>query len=56
MGRRADRRQQTDDPVHLKYHQANKRKGCYIGEVVLQLEYKGERGPFLVGYILILKL
>jgi 2-polyprenyl-3-methyl-5-hydroxy-6-metoxy-1,4-benzoquinol methylase len=37
---------QTDDPVHLKYHQANKRKGRYIGEILLQFEYKGERGPF----------
>ena len=37
---------QTDDPVHLKYHEANKSKGRYIGEIILQFEYKGEKGPF----------
>ena len=37
---------QTDDSVHLKYHQANKNKGRHIGEVLMQIEYKGERGPF----------
>jgi hypothetical protein len=37
---------QTDDPVHLNYHQANKNKGRYIGEIRLQFEYKGERSPF----------
>jgi SAM-dependent methyltransferase len=37
---------QTEDPIHLKYHQANKNKGRYIGEVRLQFEYKGERSPF----------
>jgi SAM-dependent methyltransferase len=37
---------QTDDPVHLNYHQANKKKERYIGEIRLQFEYKGERGPF----------
>ncbi len=36
----------TDDPVHLKYHQENKRKGRYIGEVIMQFEYKGELSPF----------
>ena len=37
---------QTDDSVHLKYHQANKNKGRHIGERILQIEYKGERDPF----------
>ena len=37
---------QTDDSSHLKYHQANKNKGRHIGEVLMQIEYKGERGPF----------
>lgn len=37
---------QTDDPVHLKYHQAKKRKGHYIGEITMQFVYKGEQGPF----------
>ena len=37
---------QTDDSVHLKYHQANKNKGRHIGEVLMQIEYKGEQGPF----------
>ena len=37
---------QTDDPAHLKYHEANKSKGRYIGEIILQFDYKGEKGPF----------
>ena len=37
---------QTDDPANLKYHQANKSKGRYIGEVTIQFEYKGELSPF----------
>jgi SAM-dependent methyltransferase len=37
---------QTNDPVHLKYHQANRNKGRYVGEIRLQFEYKGERSPF----------
>lgn len=36
----------TADPVHMKYYEANKRKGHYIGEIVMQFEYKGEKGPF----------
>ncbi len=36
----------TQDPVHLKYHEANKDKGRYFGEINLQFEYKGEQGPF----------
>lgn len=36
----------TDDPVHLKYHEEIQRKGRYKGEVRIQFEYKGERGPF----------
>jgi 2-polyprenyl-3-methyl-5-hydroxy-6-metoxy-1,4-benzoquinol methylase len=37
---------QTEDPVHLKYHQANKINGRYVGEIRQQFEYKGERGSF----------
>lgn len=37
---------QTDDPVHLKYHKANRLAGRYIGETRIQFEYKGENGPF----------
>jgi 2-polyprenyl-3-methyl-5-hydroxy-6-metoxy-1,4-benzoquinol methylase len=36
----------TDDPINLKYHEANKNMGHYIGEITLQFEYKGEQGPF----------
>lgn len=37
---------QTIDPVHLKYHESNKKEGRYIGQVRMQFEYKGEKGPF----------
>lgn len=37
---------QTDDSVHLKYHDANSFAGCYIGETRIQFEYKRECGPF----------
>jgi SAM-dependent methyltransferase len=37
---------QTINPVHLKYHQSNKNEGRYIGEVRMQIEYKGDKGPF----------
>jgi SAM-dependent methyltransferase len=40
----------TDNPQHLVYHQANRKSGRYIGEVKMQLEYKGVRGPF-TGFI-----
>jgi SAM-dependent methyltransferase len=37
---------QTDDQIHLKYHESSRKAGRYIGEVRLQFEYKGEKGPF----------
>ena len=37
---------QTDEQLHLKYHRSNKQAGRYIGEVRLQFEFKGEKGPF----------
>jgi SAM-dependent methyltransferase len=37
---------QTGDQIHLKYHQSNRNAGRYIGEVRMQFEYKGEKGPF----------
>jgi len=37
---------QTDDPVHLAYHEANRRTGRYVGETRLQFEYDGHVGPF----------
>jgi 2-polyprenyl-3-methyl-5-hydroxy-6-metoxy-1,4-benzoquinol methylase len=40
----------TDNPQHLAYHQANRRAGRYIGEVKMQLEYKGVKAPF-TGFI-----
>jgi SAM-dependent methyltransferase len=40
----------TDNPQHLAYHQANKQAGRYIGEVKMQLEYKGVKAPF-TGFI-----
>lgn len=35
----------TDDPGHLSYHEANRRAGRYVGEVRLQLSFRGKRGP-----------
>jgi SAM-dependent methyltransferase len=35
----------TDDPGSLAYHEANRRAGRYVGEVRLQLEYRGNKGP-----------
>ena len=37
---------QTDDQIHLKYHQSNKNAGRYVGEVRLQFEYKGKKSSF----------
>jgi SAM-dependent methyltransferase len=36
----------TDDPKNLAYHEANRRAGRYIGEIRLQFEYKGRKGPY----------
>lgn len=35
----------TDDPIHLSYHEGNRRRNKYIGEIRFQIEYKGKRGP-----------
>lgn len=40
----------TDNPLNLAYHQVNIKAGRYIGEVKMQLEYKGIKAPF-TGYI-----
>jgi SAM-dependent methyltransferase len=37
--------QQTDDPAHLAYHEANRKAGRYVGEIRLQLEHQGRVGP-----------
>jgi SAM-dependent methyltransferase len=34
------------DAKHLAYHDANRRAGRYIGEIRMQLEFQGRRGPF----------
>lgn len=37
----------TSDPVHLAYHESNRKKNRYIGEIHFQIEYKGKKGnPF----------
>ncbi len=36
----------TADPTHLAYHDANRRAGRYIGEIRIQMEFEGVRGPF----------
>jgi hypothetical protein len=36
----------TDDPQHLAYHEANRRTGRYIGEIRVQAEYRGKKGPY----------
>ena len=35
----------TDNPVHLAYHEANRRASRYIGEIRMHFEYKGLKGP-----------
>jgi SAM-dependent methyltransferase len=37
---------QTDDPVHLAYHETNRGAGRYVGETRLQFEYDDHVGPF----------
>ena len=37
---------QTDNPAHLKYHEANYLAGRYIGEIRIQFKYNNESGPF----------
>jgi SAM-dependent methyltransferase len=36
----------TDDPDNLRYHEANKSAGRYIGEIRMQFEFRGKRGPY----------
>jgi 2-polyprenyl-3-methyl-5-hydroxy-6-metoxy-1,4-benzoquinol methylase len=36
----------TTDQHNLKYHEANRNMGRYIGEIRMQFEYKGQKGPF----------
>ncbi len=35
----------TEDPVHLAYHERNQRAGRYAGEIRLEVEFRGDRGP-----------
>jgi SAM-dependent methyltransferase len=37
----------TDNPLHLVYHEQNRRSGRYFGEVRMQFTYKGTTGPLL---------
>lgn len=36
--------QQTTNQIHLAYQKENLKLGCYIGEIRLQIEYKGQLG------------
>lgn len=36
----------TGDPLQLAYQEVNRRDGRYIGEIRMQFEYKGLKGPF----------
>ena len=36
----------TDDPGNLAYHEANRQAGRYLGEIRIQSEFRGEKGPF----------
>lgn len=36
----------TDDPVHLAYLRANQQAGRYIGEIRMQFEFQGQKGPY----------
>ena len=36
----------TNIPIHIAYQEANKKAGRYIGELKIQFEYKGKKGPF----------
>jgi SAM-dependent methyltransferase len=37
----------TEDPVNLAYHESNRQTGRYIGEIRMQVEFRGETGPYL---------
>ncbi len=36
----------TDSPANLAYHEANRKAGRYFGEVRMQFEFRGMKGPF----------
>lgn len=36
----------TDDPGNLAYHDANRQAGRYFGEIRLQSEFDGQKGPY----------
>ncbi len=36
----------TSNPENLAYHETNRRVGRYIGEIRMQFEFLGQRGPF----------
>ena len=36
----------SDDPENLRYHEANKRAGRYVGEIRMQFEFQGKRAPY----------
>ena len=36
----------TDDPANLAYHESNRKAGRCIGEIRMQFEFQGKRGPF----------
>ncbi len=36
----------TGHPTNLAYQEANRRAGRYIGEIRLQFEYQGKKGPY----------
>lgn len=36
----------TSDEAHLLYHEANRKAGRYVGEIVMRMEFAGITGPF----------
>ena len=36
----------TDEPAHLKYHEENRRNGCYFGQTRIRLVYDSVEGPW----------
>ena len=42
----------TSEPLHLAYHEANRKAGCYLGETRLQLRFKGQTG-LAYGWLLV---
>jgi 2-polyprenyl-3-methyl-5-hydroxy-6-metoxy-1,4-benzoquinol methylase len=37
---------QTDDPIHLAYHETNRQQGRYVGMIRIQFEFQGQTGPY----------